>query len=395
MLNFRSPGFLLLLLLFCAMLFPGCPSDSGNEGSPPASGEGGVENQSGEGVDAEGSTPVQYENGSQGAEVPPPQEEPGEAPGQSGDSILQEACASALGDYPQWALVDTELVIWENADKSFNFRNSPEEPGTGISSPAGESETLADMDFIGENEVSYAVLTDSGWELGLFGLNGMDAPTNSRVYSAAGMFSLVDVSPISREEFIVLHYGAGDTAFIDYLNSSASVSERISEVPAIGGVHKLAVSPKGTYFYLFHDGILELFDVSKREKLREFDSVVSAVWVGDSNILYSMDGGTYIYSVHSGESGGLSRVGSASSLHFIPKGKGGIAYTESGNAKVIGCSNWGQLAFKQGTAVLAFAGNETLIIKKGGNCFWRFFNSDWTLRISDEVPLFATIWGRY
>jgi hypothetical protein len=256
------------------------------------------------------------------------------------------------------------------------------------------------MDFVGQEEVSYAVLTDSGWELGIFRLNGLGVPHNSRIFSAKGNFSMVDVSSISREEFIVLFREGSGQPSLSHLycpGASPCREEGLPGVLGLSGAHKLAASPAGTYFYLLHDGLLGIFNSSSGEQFMEIPLVESVAWAGDSHLVYSTPNGTLALGVDSGEAGVVGMIGPASGVSFAPKGGGRIAYTDSEGAKVLGCSSWERLAFKQGTSALAFAGENTLMAMTGdGFVFWRFFDSDWTVRLVDSQPgVFATVWKRY
>src|SRR3989344_1077154 len=98
------------------------------------------------------------------------------------NSTLQAACKNAISDYPEWTKADTDLIIWENPDKSFNFRNSPEDASAKLDSPVPSGENLADMDFLGSNEISYLTSNSVGWKIGLFKLNGLNMPDKLIVY---------------------------------------------------------------------------------------------------------------------------------------------------------------------------------------------------------------------
>lgn len=67
---------------------------------------------------------------------------------QEQNEFLLSACQNANGDYPQWTKQAGDVVVYEKSDKTFYFRNSPEEAAASIDSPAKNSGTLIDMDFI-------------------------------------------------------------------------------------------------------------------------------------------------------------------------------------------------------------------------------------------------------
>ncbi len=165
------------------------------------------------------------------------------------NSTLQAACKNAINDYPEWTKTDTDLIIWENPDKSFNFRNSPEDASAKLSSPIPPTETLVDMDFIGLNEISYVITKGSSWKINALKLNGMGAPTNSSIYENTETISFINISPVNRNGYIALVVN-GNTGILKLISSNDLKEEIILEIPSINTDKlKLAVSPKGTYVY--------------------------------------------------------------------------------------------------------------------------------------------------
>ena len=314
----------------------------------------------------------------------------------NGDELFQNICQTVIDDYPEWTLSDTEIIICEKPDKSFFYRNSPEDLSVGIDSPVSSFETLVDMDFIGLNEISYVKTQDDKWHICLFKLNGMDAPDNSMIYEKTESISSIDISPINSNEFIVF-YTADNNAILEYLDVVGSIEENLLETSVSESSNqKLAVSVKGSYVYLLYGNTLRIFDIASKTELDEIDTVESVVWIGDSYLLYSNSEGTYIYKVKNKDTGKLTKINSVSDLSFNPKNNGMLAYTDQGNVKVINCGTWQISGPTEDVQILALASEQTAIIDKEGFVdFWRFYNADWTVSLSEGFSNFATVWKRY
>ncbi|MCK9597326.1 hypothetical protein M0R19_09145, partial [Candidatus Pacearchaeota archaeon] len=199
----------------------------------------------------------------------------------SDNNILQAACKNAFDDYPQWTRKETDIIFWENPDKSFSFRNSPEDSSTILSSPIPPTETLVDMDFIELNEISYVATGDNVWKIGLLKINPYE---KSLIYEKNETSSFINISPINKNEFIIFSSN-GNKATLRYLNMSNS-DEKILLNTLVKNTDslKLAVSPKGTDFYLLDDGILKVFEISSKKQSDEINLVESAVWIGNDHI---------------------------------------------------------------------------------------------------------------
>ena len=314
----------------------------------------------------------------------------------NGDELLQTVCQTANDDYPEWSKLSSDIIIWENLDKSFNFRNSPEDMSIGISSPISSSETLVDMDFIGLNEISYVKTQDDKWHICLFKLNGMDAPDNSIIYNRTDSVSSIDISPINKNEFITF-YTKGNNVFLEYLDISDSKEENLLGTSlADSNNKKLAVSAKGNYVYLLYDDTLRIFDIASKTKLDEINSIESVVWVGDSYLIYSISDKTYIYDTDSKEKSEVSKMGSVRDLCFNPKNNGVIAYTEQSIAKTVNCETWQTLGSTQNAKIITLANEQTAIMEKENFLgYWRFDNADWIVSLSEGFSNFATVWKRY
>jgi len=332
----------------------------------------------------------------------------GNAAAFGGNELLTKACSEAVGDYPGWTEPSTDIIVWETLDKKFNFRNAPENLSVGLTPPVEKTASLSDMDFIGSSEVSFVALQEDRWLIGLFKINGMDAPDKSVIYEKTESVSFMDVSPISRQEFI-LFYAKENRAFVEHLDVKTSKREILLETAYDAGAgHKLAVSPKGSYAYLLYEGALAIFEIESKSKIGEIKSVESAVWVGDSHILHSGSEGTFIYDVKNKEDTKIGQLGPVSDLSYNPKDEGVIAFTQEGSAKVVACGTLQNKNSKQEARIRALASERTAIreeefSRKGeppihGVGYWRFKDTDWNVRLTGEFPdfaVFATVWSRY
>lgn len=332
----------------------------------------------------------------------------GSAAASGGNAFLAAACIEAAGDYPGWTEPSTDIIVFENLDKKFTFRNSPEDLSVGLTSPVEKSASLSDMDFIGSSEVSFVAVQEGKWLLGLFKINGMDAPDKSIIYEKTESVSFMDVSPISKQEF-VLFYAKENKAFAEYLDVTNSKREILLEIAYTpGSGHKLAVSPKGSYAYLVYAGVLTFFEIESKSKIGEIKSVASAVWIGDSRVVYSGSAGTFVYDVKNKEENKISQLGSVSDLSYNPKDEGVIAFTQEGSARVVACGTLQNKALKQEARIRALASERTAIMEAEFSAegaspihsvgYWRFKDADWNVRLSGEFPdfsVFATVWSRY
>ncbi len=319
-------------------------------------------------------------------------------PTSSGDNniALQTACKNAIGDYPEWTKADTDLIIWENPDKSINFRNSPEDASTKITSPIPSGENLVDMDFLGLNEISYLISSSAGWKIGILKLNGLNPLDNSIIYEKSEAASYINASPVSKNDFVIIEAN-GNKGALKRIDTNKSTETIVSEISPISTDNlKISVSPKGTYFYLLQGGNVVLFDLSSNKQLEKIDSVNSASWVGDSHLLYSGSDGTFLYNAKSKEKSKVEKMGSVLNLTFNPKDGGVIAYDEKGNTNIIGCNKWNIINSKQGAEFKTLTSEKTAITKKGEEFgYWRFKDRDWGVKILENKSKYVTVWQRY
>lgn len=314
-----------------------------------------------------------------------------------GDELLKAACKDSTKDYPEWTTPNTDLIIWEDSDKKFNFRNSPEDLSSRVSSPVQSSETLVDMDFIGLNEISYVKNNANGWGIGIFKLNGLNTPTNTIIYENKDRLDFVDISPINRKQFAVF-FIKGEKAYLNVLDTEKSSNDNLLEIPSLNtNSQKISVSPKGDYIYLLYNKILRIFEVSSKKKIDEIDFIENVVWVGDSYLLYSSPQGTFIYSIKNKDKNKLDKIDTVSYLNFNPKENGIIAYSTDLKGEVVSCQTWGRLNSLKDGKIETFSSERTAIIEKDGvKMYWRFKDNDWILTPSHiEITIYATVWKRY
>lgn len=320
-----------------------------------------------------------------------------------GDKLLQKACESAVNDYPEWTKASSDIIVWEDAgqgkEKNFYYRNAAEDSSMALDSPAQTSELLTDIDFVDSDKIGY-VKKGQKWQIGLFQLNGQ----SSLIYEMSEQITSMNASFIDKDKFVIF-YKTDDQAILKYVNKINSTEETIWETSSIAGENqKVAVSSKGTYVYLLHDNNLRIFELLNKEKIEEFNSVISAVWIGDSNLLYSSSEGSSIYDVKNKNSDKLSKIdSSATDLTFNPKLNGVIAYTSDSKANIINCQDFENLGTYAEGKIEALANEKTVILTKKDlltSGYWRF-NEDWYILLSenfssfDSHALLATTWSQY
>jgi len=249
------------------------------------------------------------------------------------------------------------------------------------------------MDFVSKNKVSYIKLGDGNWDICLleFGFNGI---TNNVIYKNSLESAFIESSPISENEFMIF-YVTNDTARFSFLNTQNSNEKIFLEIPETNGENvKVATSPKGTNVYLLYDNILRIYEISNAELVDKIDSVISAVWIGNSYLLYSNSEGSFLYDIGTKEQTRINSV-SMENLSFNPNENGVISYNSDSNGHVISCENWKSLGYFENGKIETLSSERTAITKKDGEGYWRFFNNDWTVKLVDNFYIFTTVWKNY
>ncbi len=312
------------------------------------------------------------------------------------DKVLENICNNIVNDYPEWERKSKDIVIWENIDKSFNYRNSPEEPSIKVSNPVPSNKALLDMVFIGTNEIAYTSKEDRKWSIGIFKINGSNAQENKTVYEKDEKVSYMKISAISRIEYIVFLIN-DDQGILKYINTESSNEVEILKTSSLNkDTVKLSVSPQKTSSYLLHDNNLIIFEVSSKKILDKVDSVNSAVWVGDKNILLSNSEGTFLYSLETKKVVKIDKIGISSNLSFNPNDGGVIAFNENNTAKILSCQGLQQINIDEGADLKTLTSEKGAITREGDRFgYWRFKNVNWDVNILQEDSKYVTIWQKY
>lgn len=313
------------------------------------------------------------------------------------DISLPAVCQQAAADYPAWTNTGPDLIFWENPDKSFYYRLSPEDATTRIASPVPSSETLADMDFVGEAQISYVSRQANRWKIGLFTLNGLQPPNNELIYELAEPTTMIDTSPLSKSEFVVFS-ATRNRASLRWVNTDMNTksSTFTYTVPQTADI-SVAASPQGTFVSFLADQKLDIYDTAGKIKLDTLQPVRSVVWVGDSYLLYTKGEQTFLYHPETRQQERVDFLTGAEYLAFSPQGGGVIAFTKNGHAVTADCQTGREIQSKKSAKVLALTSSQTAIIGMGETLnFWRFNQANWDVRLSEEpIAAFTTIWKRY
>ena len=340
----------------------------------------------------------------------------------NGDTILKEACSSAISDYPAWVKDSSAIIVWKDST-GFFYRRSPNDWSFGMDSLTESSEELLDMDFVNKDIVEFAKKSGNNWVVSKRDINGAQ---NIELYSKTEDISIRDIGYINENEFIVLYVDSGKAKIRyvkiggteeEFFNFDASPSGEKGE---IWNSQKVSLSPKKTYFYnMFetapsHGSVLNIFDTSTRKRVKEIEQVYSAVWIGDSHVLYSKTGGVYIYDVKNEKTYRTTLDSAITDLYFNPTADSGgiIAYNKNqgsyaSSAYFIGCQDRQSINTKEHTSIEAFANKNTTIYteyntnsstKESG---YYEFTRAWIVKLSEKLSTFyprsaiATVWSGY
>jgi hypothetical protein len=152
---------------------------------------------------------------------------------------------------------------------------------------------------------------------------------------------------------------------------------------------------------------LLIFDISKNMRIGDIKNVSNAVWIGNSNILYSGKDTIYIYNLEKRTSKSIDMVKSGV-LGFCPKNGGVITYNRNSEARAISCKSFIELNFASNTFFETLADSNTAIFTKyksdgsvGETGYWRFISGGWGLHLSSGMyyhnnkPVLATLWSNH
>ena len=372
-----------------------------------------------------------------------------------GDKLLQTICLEAIDDYPKWTGDSRSIVVWKDSkknDKNLSIRRSPESSTLGLQSrlqsPAENLDILTILDFVSADTIGYAMdVKGGGGAVGLlrFGLDELGAKLSyshsSVIYEKEEPISIRDISFINRDEFLMFYISESqvgqEKAIVSYINVKNKKEKVLLELNIISfdgenktyNVQKVSASPKGTYAYIVYNstskkqGEMAIFDLSSRKLIDEISPVSSAVWIGNTHILYSSlagGGEVFIYDVEDKKSYKMTRINRyAVDLAFCPKSGGVIVYntdpfSNEARGYAVSCKDWKELDQVANCIFETIADEDTvifskyvpggsgessdIIVKEGG---YRRLKSKWALHLSDEFStnyqntVLATVWSRY
>lgn len=354
----------------------------------------------------------------------------------SDDKLLKTLCQNAIKDYPLWSQSSSSMIAWQDVagTDTLSMRWSPDYPTVGVQSPVKNSETLAGIDFIDSNKLGYVSEYNHKWSVGLMSFeisNGaFSNKGTSTLYTKTTPSSVLDVTFISQKDFIVFYLKENNRkAVISYVKSGDGTEETLKELDisppflleASNQTQKVSASPKGNYVYALFTNlaagkhIMYVFDLSKKVLLDEI-SASSAVWIGDSNILYSSKdkGGIFLYSLKDKSSHKISLIDdNAENLAFCPKSGGVFAYSTNSKgydskAHTKSCNDWTDIFSEDHMFVEAIADEGTAISSKYAldntfedGRFWRFDKKGWGFHLSygfssfNSNTVLSTVWNKY
>lgn len=323
-----------------------------------------------------------------------------------GDKILKEVCQKAAIDYPEGDMALRSIVAWEDSDEKFYIRSSPDSSIWGANNPAKEGYKLIDLGFINEHTLGFTLEnSNQEYRIGIMSIEFENygtvfkGNTSSIKYENKG--EVLDISYISNEDFVIL-YKDNKKILLKYKDALLYQADYFDS-----GSYKLGKSPNGKYIYMTSGDDLFIFDIPKKLKIGEIKNILSAVWIGNSNILYSGKDTVFIYNLEQKTSKIIDTVKSGV-LSFCPKNDGTIIYNKDLNAHAISCKNFVELNSTSDAFFEALADGNTAISTKyksdgsiGEIVYWRFISGGWGLHLSygmyyhNNKPVFATLWSNY
>lgn len=323
-----------------------------------------------------------------------------------GNKTLKDICQNIIADYPEGNTTLGGLVAWEDSDETFYIRSSPDSSSWGADNPAKDGYKLIDIGFINSNTLGFTLLNlNQEYKIGIMDIKFENSGTvfkgNTSYIKYEDKGEILDVSYINEEDFVILYK---DNNKILLKHKDVLLYQTDS---ADSGSYKLGKSPNGAYIYMTFGNDLLIFDISKNVKIGDIKSVSSAVWIGNSNILYSEKDKIYIYNLEERTSKSIDVI-KPGVLGFCPKNGGVITSNRNLNAHAISCKSFVELNSASNTFFEALADSNTAIFTKykSDNSieetgYWRFISAGWGLHLSygmyyhNNKPVFATLWSNY
>lgn len=343
---------------------------------------------------------------------------------------LEAVCQEAINDYPEWAKNNDPLVVWAASAGKLYIRRSPDNLVEGLSSPAGDTGELVNLDVLGTSTIGYLVAAQNGaWSVGTFDWGNSKT---SLIYETAEPLIILDVAFINSSEILVLYKQKSlEELGLRLVSKTSGAEETLfkTKTSTIGNgevyqeKEKVAVSPKGSYAYLRSsclpekEGNLIIFNLASKKQIAALSSASSAVWMGDEHLLYSKtgeEGGVFLYDVVARVEHKITEFDSrATDLMFSPQSGGVIAYNlnpESYEAKghVIICQTKQASNTYSHGIIEVLADHETAIASKYApdisidRCgYWLFVDQSREIEFISDLashysgPTVATTWNRY
>ncbi len=323
-----------------------------------------------------------------------------------GDITLQNMCQKVIADYPDRDKTLRSIVAWEDSDETFYIRSSPDSSTWKADNPAGDGYKLIDIGFIDHNTLGFTLFnTNKKYKIGIMDISFENSGTvfkgNTSYIQYENVGEVLDVSYIDKEDFVIL-LKEGKNVSLKHNEALLYQTEYIDS-----DSYKLGKSPHGAHVYMIVGNDLLIFDISKNVKIGEIKNIVSAVWIGNFNILYSGENKSYIYSLKEKTSKSIDAI-KPGILGFCPENGGVIISNKNLEARAISCKSFAELNSASNTFFEALADSDTAIFTqyKSDNSeeetgYWRFISAGWGLHLSygmyyhNNKPVFATLWSNY
>lgn len=322
------------------------------------------------------------------------------------DQLLKNACQIATTDYPKEDVNLKSLVAWADSDETFYIRTSPDSSIWKVESPARDGYKLIDLGFIDKQTLGFT-LDNSGkqFKIGVMDVEFENSGTifkgskSSIKYENKG--EILDVSYLGKDDFVTLNK-SGEKISLKHKETLLYQTDYSN-----AGSYRLGKSPNNLFVYLISGNDLLVFDLSKNLKIEEIKGVLSAVWVGNLNLLCSGKDAVILYSLKGKTSTKIETI-KTGDLGFCPRNGGTIISSKNSKAYAVSCSTFAELNSVSNAFFEALADSNTAIAtkyKSDGSTeevvYWRFVTGGWGLHLSsgmyhhDNKPVFATLWSNY
>lgn len=323
-----------------------------------------------------------------------------------GEKALKNICQNVITDYPEGNTALGSIVAWEDSNETFYIRTSPDSSTWKVDNPAKDGYKLINIGFINDNTLGFTLLNSTQkYKIGIMDIKFENYGTvfkgSTSYIKYENIGEVLDVSYISKEDFVVL-YKDNKKILLKHKDVLLYQTDYIDS-----GGYKLGKSPNGKYIYMTSGNDLLIFDISKNMKIGDIKSALNAVWIGNSNMLYSGKDTAYIYNLEKRASKSIDTITSGV-MGFCPKNGGIITYNRNSEAHAISCKSFVELNSASNTFFETLADSNTAIFtkyKSGGSVeetgYWRFISGGWKLHLSygmyyhNNKPVLTTLWSNY